>query len=108
MCQKRKFNFKSIHAEKISVIIPIYNISKYVDRCISSVCDQTYANLEIILIDDGSTDNSGEICDRYAELDKRIQVIHKENGGLVSARKAGMRASTGSLIAYVDGDDWAT
>lgn len=90
----------------ISVIVPIYNIENYLPACLDSIISQTYHNLEIILVDDGSTDNSGEICDRYARLDKRIQVIHKENGGLVSARKAGMRASTGSLIAYVDGDDW--
>ena len=90
----------------ISVIVPIYNIEKYVDECIQSIVNQTYRNLEIILVDDGSTDSSGEICDTYASSDPRILVIHKENGGLVSARKAGLRASTGKYITYVDGDDW--
>ncbi len=92
--------------DQISIIIPIYNIASYLDQCITSVMNQTYHDLQIILVDDGSTDGSSDICDRYAAQDKRIQVIHKPNGGLVSARKAGMRAATGSLIAYVDGDDW--
>lgn len=90
----------------ISIIIPIFNIAPYLDRCINSVCAQTYRNLQIILVDDGSTDGSSEICDRYAGMDARITVIHKENGGLVSARKAGLRAATGEYVAYVDGDDW--
>lgn len=90
----------------ISIIVPIYNIESYLTTCLDSILVQTYQNIEIILVNDGSTDKSGEICDRYAEKDNRVLVIHKENGGLVSARKAGMRASTGSLIAYVDGDDW--
>ena len=90
----------------ISIIVPIYNIASYLPTCLESILAQTYQNLEIILVDDGSTDNCAQICDTYAKKDSRIHVIHKENGGLVSARKAGMRASTGSLIAYVDGDDW--
>lgn len=90
----------------ISVIVPVYNVGMYLNQCIESICRQTYKNLEIILVDDGSTDNSGRICDLYAEKDSRIIVIHKENGGLVSARKAGIKASHGSYIAYVDGDDW--
>lgn len=91
---------------QISIIIPIYNICPYLENCIVSVCAQTYHNLQIILVDDGSTDGSEEICDRYAAKDDRIKVIHKPNGGLVSARKAGLRAATGKYIAYVDGDDW--
>lgn len=91
---------------QISVIIPIYNIAPYLDRCISSVMKQTYQNLQIILVDDGSTDGSSEICDRYATLDERILVIHKFNGGLVSARKVGLCKVTGKYMAYVDGDDW--
>ncbi len=90
----------------ISVIVPIFNISKYLDKCIESILNQSYSDLEIILVDDGSSDNSGSICDYYATMDKRIRVIHKENGGLVSARKAGLEIATGEYIAFVDGDDW--
>ncbi len=91
---------------QISIIIPIFNTAPYLERCIGSVCAQTYCDLQIILVDDGSTDGSSEICDRYAGMDARVTVIHKENGGLVSARKAGLRAATGEYVAYVDGDDW--
>ena len=90
----------------ISVIVPIYGIEKYLTKCIESIISQTYKNLEIILVNDGSPDNSAKICDKYTKIDERIKVIHKENGGLVSARKAGLLASTGEYIAYVDGDDW--
>lgn len=90
----------------ISVIVPIYGIERYIGLCIESIIKQTYKNLEIILVDDGSPDKSGEICDLYALKDSRIRVIHKENGGLVSARKAGVEAATGEYIGYVDGDDW--
>lgn len=90
----------------ISVIVPIFNVSKYIDRCIESIRNQSYSDLEIILVDDGSTDSSGSICDNYAAVDKRIKVVHKENGGLVTARKAGLESATGEYIAFVDGDDW--
>ena len=90
----------------ISIIVPIYMIDRYIGICIESILHQTYTNLEIILVDDGSKDRSSEICDLYASKDARIRVIHKENGGLVSARKAGLAASQGTLISYVDGDDW--
>lgn len=90
----------------ISVIVPIYKIEKYIGICIESLMNQTYKNLEIILVDDGSPDRCPEICDLYARKDKRIKVIHKENGGLVSARKAGLLASKGEYVGYVDGDDW--
>ena len=90
----------------ISAIVPIYNIEAFINNCITSILNQTYPNLQIILVDDGSTDNSGSMCDKYALLDHRIQVIHKSNGGLVSARKAGLEASTGEYVIYVDGDDW--
>ena len=90
----------------ISIIVPIYNIKEYLPRCLDSICMQTYQKLEIILVDDGSTDGCYEICEKYREKDSRIIVIHKENGGLVSARKAGIKAASGEYIAYVDGDDW--
>ncbi len=90
----------------ISVIVPVFNIDKYISKCIESIMEQTYKNLQIILVDDGSTDTSGEICDRYAKKDIRIQVIHKKNGGLVSARNAGLEAAAGEYVGFVDGDDY--
>ena len=90
----------------ISVIVPIYNIEKYIGRCIDSIIHQTYQNLEIILVDDGSTDNSGQICAEYAEHDARIKVIHKENEGQSVARNYGIEIANGSLIFFVDGDDY--
>ncbi len=91
---------------KISVIVPVYNVEPYIKRCLDSIVFQTYRELEIILVDDGSTDRSGEICDEYAAKDDRIQVIHKENGGIVSARKAGVLCATGEYTTNVDSDDW--
>ena len=90
----------------VSVLVPVYNIERYIGLCLESIIRQTYANLEIIVVDDGSTDRSGEICDLYALKDSRIKVIHKENGGLVSARKAAINVASGEYIGYVDGDDW--
>ena len=90
----------------ISVIIPVYNVENYLRRCLDSVVNQTYKNLEIILVDDGSTDSSGAICDEYALKDDRIKVIHKENGGLSSARNTGLDLMTGEYIAFVDSDDF--
>jgi len=90
----------------ISVLVPIYRIDRYLGICVESLLNQTYKNLEIILVDDGSPDRCPEICDLYASKDERIKVIHKENGGLVSARKAALVAAKGSYIGYVDGDDW--
>ena len=89
----------------ISVIIPVYNIEQYLPRCLDSVIAQTYNNLEIILVDDGSTDSSGEICDKYSLLDNRIKVIHKSNGGVSSARNEGLEVAKGDYIGFVDGDD---
>ena len=91
---------------QISVLVAIYNVEKFLSQCINSILAQTYTNLEIILVDDGSTDTSGEICDKYATKDSRIKVIHKKNGGLVSARNAGLDAASGKYIGFVDGDDW--
>lgn len=90
----------------VSVIIPIYNVAEYLEKCIASVIGQTYNRLQIILVDDGSADSSGQICDRYAKEDSRIVVIHKQNEGLVEARKTGLRHVEGEYICYVDGDDW--
>lgn len=90
----------------LSVIVPIYNVRPYLRQCIESICDQSYRDLEIILVDDGSCDGSSEICDQYQTMDDRIVVLHKENEGLVKARKSGLQISQGEYIAYVDGDDW--
>lgn len=91
---------------KISIIVPVYNIKKYIKECVDSLLAQTYTNLEIILVDDGSTDNCPAICDEYAEKDQRIKVIHQKNGGLSAARNAGLDIVTGFLLSYVDGDDY--
>ncbi len=91
---------------KLSIIVPVYNIDKYISKCIESIINSSYTNLEIILVDDGSTDYSGNICDSYKQRDDRITVVHKANGGLVSARKAGVSIATGEYTAFVDGDDF--
>ncbi len=91
---------------KISVIVPIYKVEKYLPNCVESILNQSYTNLEIILVNDGSPDNCGKICDNYAEQDIRIQVIHKQNGGLSDARNAGFKASTGDYISFIDSDDY--
>ena len=89
----------------VSVIVPVYNVEKYLEECLDSILGQTYKDLEVILIDDGSTDSSGSICDRYAEKDKRIKVIHKENGGLSDARNTGLDIINGDYVLFVDSDD---
>lgn len=91
---------------KVSVIVPVYNAEKYLRECVDSILGQTLADLELILVDDGSTDSSPAICDRYAEQDARVQVIHKPNGRTASARNAGLRAASGEYVAFVDSDDW--
>lgn len=90
----------------ISVIVPIYNVEKYLNKCIESIVNQTYKNLEIILVDDGSPDGSPAICDKWAEKDSRIKVIHKKNGGVSTARNAGLDYASGDYIGFVDGDDY--
>lgn len=90
----------------ISIIIPVYNAEKTIHRCIRSVCSQTYKDWELILVNDGSKDNSGKICDEYSKQDKRIHVIHKENEGVSKARNAGLKIATGDYISFVDSDDW--
>lgn len=92
--------------KKISVIIPIYNVEKYLKRCIESIIKQTYSNLEIILVDDGSPDGCAKICGEYKNKDERIVVIHKKNGGLSDARNAGLKVATGEIISYIDSDDY--
>ena len=92
--------------ETISVIVPVYKVEPYLRECVDSIINQTYKNLEIILVDDGSPDNCGAICDEYAAKDSRVRVIHKENGGVSSARNAGIEAATGDYIGFVDSDDW--
>ena len=92
--------------EKITVIVPVYNVEHYLDKCLDSVIKQTYKNIEIIVVNDGSTDNSGEICQEYAQKDNRIVYIEKENGGLSDARNAGLDQMTGSYVTFVDSDDW--
>lgn len=92
--------------ELISVIIPVYNVEQYLDRCMKSVLNQTYKELEIILVDDGSTDRSGIICDEYASKDSRVRVIHKRNEGLSAARNEGLNIARGKYIGFVDSDDW--
>lgn len=92
--------------EKISIIIPVYNVEKYMKKCIESVINQTYKNIEIILVDDGSTDRSAHICDEYEKKDKRIVVIHKKNGGLADARNAGIVKASGKYLGFIDSDDY--
>ena len=92
--------------QKVSVIVPVYNVSRFLPECIESVINQTYGDFELILVDDGSTDGSGIICDNYASKDNRIIVLHKTNGGLTSARNAGLSTASGEWIMHLDGDDW--
>ena len=90
----------------ISIIVPVYNVEKYLAKCIDSIICQTYKNIEILLVDDGATDNSGSICDEYAKKDERIRVIHKQNGGLSDARNRGIIESRGELLGFIDSDDY--
>lgn len=90
----------------ISVIVPVYKVEKYINRCVDSIINQSYSNLEIILVDDGSPDVCPKICDDYAEVDSRVRVIHKSNGGLSEARNFGMDLASGDYIFFVDSDDW--
>lgn len=90
----------------ISIIVPVYNVEQYIEKCVISIMNQTYKNIEIILVDDGATDNSGKICDELKEKDNRITVIHKKNGGLSDARNAGLKIAKGEYIGFVDSDDY--
>lgn len=93
-------------SKKISVVVPVFNVEPFLDKCIDSIVKQTYKNLEIILVDDGSSDNCPQICDEWARKDERIKVVHKKNGGLSDARNAGMDIATGEYMGFVDSDDW--
>ena len=95
-----------MNKEKITIVVPIYNAEKYLERCIKSILDQTYENLEIILVNDGSTDKSLEICEKFKAEDNRIIIINKENGGVSSARNKGIDAATGKFIIFIDADDY--
>jgi len=92
----------------ISIIVPVYNVEQYLSRCLESLLSQTYQNIEIILVNDGSTDSSGKLCDVYAIKDLRVKVIHKQNGGLSSARNTGLTVAKGKYVGFVDSDDWVT
>lgn len=91
---------------KLSIIVPVYNVERYLCKCIDSILNQSFKDLELILVDDGSIDNSGEICDKYSCKDKRVKVIHKKNGGVSSARNTGLKIANGEYIGFVDPDDW--
>ena len=109
-CQLYTILYKVRHENQmeplISIIVPIFNVEKYIHKCINSIVDQTYRNLEIILVNDGSKDNCGAICDEYAQIDNRIKVIHKENGGLSDARNVAIDIVTGHYITFIDSDDF--
>lgn len=92
--------------EKISVIIPVYNCEKYLNKCVDSVLNQTYTNYEIILIDDGSTDRSSEICDKYEKVSKKVKVLHQKNSGVSQARNNGVDIAEGKYICFLDSDDY--
>ncbi len=96
----------SVLEEKISVIVPVYNVEKYLDKCVETIVRQTYKNLEIILVDDGSTDLSGQLGEKWCQKDKRVQVIHKKNGGLSDARNCGIKRAIGKYLFFVDSDDY--
>ena len=95
-----------MHEDLVSIIVPVYNVENYLRECIDSIVAQAYRNIEVILIDDGSKDSSGKICDEYADKDNRVKVIHKENGGLSEARNSGLEIASGDWIAFVDSDDY--
>lgn len=91
---------------KVSIVVPVYKVEAYIDKCVKSILSQTFTNFELILVNDGSPDGCGKICDKYAQNDSRIQVIHKQNGGLAEARNAGLDVASGDYIGFVDSDDW--
>ena len=92
----------------VSIIVPVYNVKPYLNRCVDSLLGQSYQNMELLLVDDGSTDGSETLCDEYAAQDARVRVLHKKNGGLSDARNAGVDAAKGEYLSFVDGDDWVS
>ena len=90
----------------ISIVVPVYNVANFLDECIKTILDQSYDDFELILVDDGSTDESGSICDYYSKLDERVKVIHQKNGGLSDARNTGINISNGQFITFIDSDDY--
>lgn len=96
----------NVNSPKVSIIVPVYNVEKYLHRCVDSILLQTFTDFELLLIDDGSTDKSVDICDKYALKDSRIRVFHKKNGGVSSARNLGIKKSSGVYILFVDSDDY--
>lgn len=94
--------------EKISIVIPVYNVESYLDKCVKSVLEQTYTDFELFLIDDGSIDRSGEICEKYAQEDKRVRVIHQKNQGVSVARNVGIDLAEGRYITFLDSDDFVS
>lgn len=96
----------SKHSALISIIVPAYNVERYIRKCLESVCNQTYRNIEILVVDDGSTDETGAICDEFAAKDCRVKVVHNENHGVGAARNTALNSATGELIGFVDSDDW--
>lgn len=98
--------FSSFSEKLVSIIVPVYNVENFLEKCIDSLLNQSYSNIEIILVDDGSPDSFADICDKYSSLDSRVVTIHKKNGGLSSARNAGLRICKGAYIMFVDSDDW--
>src|SRR5688500_20854 len=89
----------------VSIIVPVYNSALYLEACVSSILEQDYENIEVLLVDDGSTDDSGEICDRFAASDDRVIVLHRENGGIAAAQNTGLDAASGELVTFCDNDD---
>lgn len=92
--------------QTFSIIVPVYNVEQYLENCINSVLNQSFRNFQLILVDDGSKDSSGEICDRFAQKDSRVKVIHKPNAGVSAARNTGIDIATGQFICFIDSDDW--
>lgn len=95
-----------MNKEVISIIVPVYKAEQFIDRCVESILNQTYKSIELVLVDDGSPDKSGELCERWKQKDDRVKVIHKENGGASSARNLGLKIATGKFVGFVDSDDW--
>lgn len=101
-----KVNYQNIETTTVSIIVPVFNVEKYLPKCLDSILAQTHHQLEVILIDDGSTDESSHLADEYSLKDKRIRVIHQDNGGVSVARNVGLDMATGDFVAFMDGDDW--